>query len=218
MDQIRAYTSSEEAFNKPLRRGEFPERCKALVKELQSLPAYQGGPLYRGTRLSRVESITAGELKVGAVLRDPAFFSSSTSLEVAENFQKDALIAIERSWSGRSIEHLTTCSGEEEVLFQPGTMFKVVSVTTFGQDTLIKVEEIAPPPPHRPRKGVVKAAAVAALSLVVAAATAVVVVNHFSTSSEVDADRLPSGLLKVTPMPKGMEPRGVGDCEGYDCF
>jgi len=74
------------------------------------------------------------------------------------------------------------------------------------------------PPPSPPPISHVKAAVVAALSLVVIAATAVAAINHFSSSSEEETDRLPSGVMKVAPIPKGMEPSGVGDCKGYDCF
>jgi len=143
MKHIRDYTSYERGFNKPLRRGEFPECCRALIRELQNIPAYQGGPLYRGTRLSRVEQISAGELKLGAILRDPAFFSCSTSKAISRSFEKDCQVLIQESFSGRSIRQWSEFAHECEVLFAPGTKFRVVKVNKPNPSfTVITVKEI----------------------------------------------------------------------------
>jgi len=138
--KVLQYSRYEGTFNEPLRAGEFPGCCEALVKELKSLPAYQGGPLYRGTRLSRVESI-AGTLEVGSILQDPAFFSTSACPDQAKGFMKDCMIKIVQSHSGRDISHISNHPGEEEILFLPGTQFEVVCIYDNVQFTTIEVVE-----------------------------------------------------------------------------
>ncbi len=90
---------------------------------LGKLPAVPGDTL-RGTNLP--DSVLDG-IRPGGSFSDPAFFSTSTSETVAQQFRAggNTMFHVDGT-SGRSIEGLSQFSSEAEILFDQGTRFTVV--------------------------------------------------------------------------------------------
>lgn len=136
-EQARAlhhYTtiSGVEQLNRFLRRpGAAPEERReelrrlvdAAVAGLAALPGFDGVS-YRGTTLPVVD---LPRWRPGAVVADRGFASSSASAAVAEAFRRggNAFITI-AGRSGADIRSLSYFEHEAEVLFAPGTRFRVV--------------------------------------------------------------------------------------------
>jgi len=151
------YSSGSKLFNSPLREGVETEETKSLQEELSKLLPYGEAPLYRGTSMETVERLLEGEeLEEEAILRDPAFFSTTKSERylVESDFLKDCMIVVLDHSTGRDITEVSAFPEEEEVLFLPGTMFEVVEIDYYGEhpadpdDTcvIIYVEEYTGPP------------------------------------------------------------------------
>lgn len=135
--QLRAlhfYTTVEgvEELNLHLRRPhDIPEerraRLQGLVHDavagLAALPRFDGVS-YRGTTLPAAD---LPRWRPGAVVADRGFASSSASVPVAEAFRRggNAFITI-AGRSGADIRSLSYFRHEAEVLFAPGTRFRVV--------------------------------------------------------------------------------------------
>jgi hypothetical protein len=125
---VRGYTSSDYSMlNKALRSGDPAElkRLNAYIKSAESglsqLPSYQGS-VFRGTNLS---SEAASKYKPGQTVTEDFFFSTAANPRGA--FPGNTQYTI-RSSNGKRIEFLSEVSYEKEVLFPPGTNFKVLSV------------------------------------------------------------------------------------------
>lgn len=135
--QLRAlhfYTTVEgvEELNRHLRRpGDTPaerrDHLQRLVADavagLAALPRFDGVS-YRGTTLPAAD---LPRWRPGAVVADRGFASSSASAPVAEAFRRggNAFITI-AGRTGADIRSLSYFSHEAEVLFAPGTRFRVV--------------------------------------------------------------------------------------------
>lgn len=92
--------------------------CSALVQ----LPLYQG-TVYRGTNLP--PNILA-QYTVGSIVTEASFLSTTKSEAVLAEF-RDAVCFEIISTSGAVIEAIANDPSEEEVLFLPGTAFKVTA-------------------------------------------------------------------------------------------
>lgn len=120
---LQGYVGPDYAYyNTYLRKGGKTETFRPVLEELEELPVARR-PVYRGTTLSRFN-----EWVVGSYFCDPAFISTSTDKKVAENWRlgPDACILTIIPKRGRILGKLGL-DGEEEVLFPPGTQFKIVS-------------------------------------------------------------------------------------------
>lgn len=133
-DALRHYTTAEgvEALNRFLRRPADtpPERRDELrrlvddaVAGLAALPRFDGVS-YRGTTLPAAD---LPRWQPGAVVADRGFASTSASASVAEAFRAggNAFITI-AGRSGADIRALSSFRHEAEVLFAPGTRFRVL--------------------------------------------------------------------------------------------
>jgi len=96
------------------------------------------GTVYRGAYLP--ESVR-NAYKVGANVTEKAF--TSTSRSFSDKFTGNTVFVI-NSKTGKMIEEMSTFANEKEVLFAPGTVFKVVAKTIEGKVTKILMEQITP--------------------------------------------------------------------------
>ena len=112
---------------------DIPETVENLNKFLDRLPPHDG-TVFRGTQVPG--HILDEALRTG-VYRDPAFFSSSTTREVAEGFRdsgtleagnRRVLFEIQDA-SGSNIRPMSMYATENEVLFKSGLEFDIVKKT-----------------------------------------------------------------------------------------
>jgi hypothetical protein len=125
---VRGYTSSDyRMINKALRSGNPEElaRLDAYIKTAESglnqLPSHEG-QVFRGTNLKPEVAVSYSP---GEIVTERAFLSSSVSKNSA--FAGNTEFIIESS-NGKRISFLSEFPKEEEVLFSPGTRFKVLLV------------------------------------------------------------------------------------------
>jgi hypothetical protein len=108
----------------------------AVSRALDKLPN-QPGTAYRGIGANRLGAL--GDVKPGDTISDKGFASSSTSREIAKGFGRHTLVI--RHKSGKDFSKVVG-GFENEVLFKPGTKFKVRKVETDqAGNTTITVEE-----------------------------------------------------------------------------
>lgn len=139
---IRHYTNTGYArINRELRqrRPSVPTQryVTFLRAALAKLPAYNGD-VYRGVSVSNVRSL-AKYRQVGSIVREDAFVSCTRSPFKAFSGNVRIYIAAR---SGRDISPWLQFPDEEEVLFEPGTRFRVLDFQTRGADIHIFLEEV----------------------------------------------------------------------------
>jgi hypothetical protein len=98
----------------------------AAMHGLHKLPAWTG-TVKRGVTLNTSE---VSQLKMfyrpGAVVEEKQF-TSTANAETGGNFSGNVMYTI-RSKTGRDVKSISSHKGENEILFMPGTKFRVVSV------------------------------------------------------------------------------------------
>lgn len=131
--------------NKALRTGD-----EALLNKLQPVieAASSGltkmvnnafvGTVYRGAQLPAAVSDV---YQVGAKVTEKAF--TSTSRSFAGKFTGNTMFVI-KSKTGRMVHEFSEFASEQEVLFPPGTVFKVMARTLDGKKVKILLEQMAP--------------------------------------------------------------------------
>lgn len=83
---------------------------------------------YRGLAKSYMDDIK-DKLKVGDILEDKGFVSTSTDIETAERFGDYVMeVLIPKGSRASSVDHLTSTSGESEVLIDAGAKFEVAEI------------------------------------------------------------------------------------------
>ncbi|MGL5924641.1 HVA1 family protein [Chroococcidiopsis sp.] len=131
---------------KPLtaaQKTKYLEDAKFASAALDALPNYEG-TVYRGAALPK--SIVS-QYQVGKTITEKAFTSTSGKPDVADNFavSGDGAIAVKytiASKKGKSIKSLSAVPGEEEILFNANTQFKVLANKTKIGITHIYLEEV----------------------------------------------------------------------------
>lgn len=125
---VRGYTSDDyRELNSALRTGDDAElsRLDAYIRSatsgLNQLPAYRG-TVFRGTHLS--DEVAANYMP-GATVTERAF--TSTSSELGAEFPGNTKFVIQ-SETGRDVSGLSEFADEKEILFAPGTQFRVLGV------------------------------------------------------------------------------------------
>lgn len=124
---VRHYTSEGYHVNEALRARdalglrEYAPFIAAAKAGLNKLPEY-AGTVYRGTWLK--EELLA-TYRVGEVVVEPAFTSASAS--TYSSYSGNAQFFI-NSRHGRDVSHVAWSQNEREVIFPPGTKFKVAYV------------------------------------------------------------------------------------------
>ena len=161
MIAIRGYSSGDyEKINAALRNPAANPKLVAILKPyinlavsgLEKLPDYPG-TVYRGSKMT-AEWVKKYEdaAKQGTLMSDPAFLSTSYSQTQAEVFrdQPDAeakkagkipVMYTIQSKHGKRIEFLSYKAREAEVLFKPGTNFRVLRVDRGAAHTDILMVE-----------------------------------------------------------------------------
>lgn len=141
-DQIGAlygYSTNDvyKAYNLAMRQGTATPEIMAFAEHategLARLPRYVGAETYRGTDLPLD---VLNRMQMGAVETDMAFFSSSATTPFAGNTQM-----VVRGVSGKDISFLTQIP-EAEVLYPPGTSFRVLNRIEQGPTTHLLLEEV----------------------------------------------------------------------------
>jgi hypothetical protein len=126
---LRAYTGSHyRAMNQALRGqgGDLAQQAsivKTAASALNDLPAFEG-TTFRGTTL---DAERLARYAPGTVIAERGFMSTTTAQDVA--FGGNVRFVINSKGAGRSVEALSQFAHEREVLFGPGTEFKVLSNT-----------------------------------------------------------------------------------------
>lgn len=143
---IKAYTGGiYRSLNDPLRRGEYASRpaLQAYVDAAQHGLAKL--PKYRGLS-SRGVSLSEDRLKAalstyheGAVIEESAFVSSSTGGRAA--FSGNLYFRIQGK-RGVDVSSFSHYKNEREVLFAPGTRFRVDKVEKSGSAWVVSVTEV----------------------------------------------------------------------------
>lgn len=106
---------------------------------LAKMPKYVGEAA-RGMSLGAVDlKRFLSTYQKGAVVEEAAFVSSSYGQRAA--FGGNVFLKI-KSKTGVNVENYSRHPGEREVLFMPGTRFRVVDVTTDNGRHIVTVEEI----------------------------------------------------------------------------
>lgn len=83
---------------------------------------------YRGLAKNYMDEIR-DNLRVGDVLEDKGYVSTSTDIDVAERFGHYVMeVLIPKGSRASSVDHLTSTSGESEVLIDAGAKFEVAEI------------------------------------------------------------------------------------------
>ena len=127
---LRGYTSNDYRFlNQALRSGD-PAQMAGLEGYIRSASSALGRlPEYRGTTFRGLESLWPGFMTryaPGAVITEEAFMSTAATTGAA--FRGEAVIQVVGT-RGRDVSMLSEYAHEAEVLFAPGSRFRVVSRT-----------------------------------------------------------------------------------------
>lgn len=124
-----------------------------LRKALNKLPNYKG-TVYRG---SSIKNDLLNKIKVGDIVHEKAFLSTSTNSNVARNFSaagvyqdvSAAQFKIDLKSSGRAINNYTFKAQEAEVLVKPDTYFQVQAIERqSAEKNFIKLKEVKNPARH----------------------------------------------------------------------
>lgn len=141
---IRGYSANDYAkLNAALRSGD-PEQIAQLQTYIQSAQrGLQGLPSYQG-QVTRTVSMTedmVAKYEPGQVVTEESFTSSSAPGGSAP--QREGNIAMQiQSATGKDVSLISRVPTEKEVLFLPGTQFRVVSVQRFGDAWVIRMVEV----------------------------------------------------------------------------
>lgn len=155
---IQEYTAPDGPFSfNPINtylRSEKPDAANSMTQALnnnidrmktglEKMPDFKG-TVYRGTNLSKedVDKYVIGKEDIS----EPAFTSTSRSEGVASKYSKGNHIAVIfeiASKHGKSVETISQFKEEQEVIFKPGTQFKVTSRIQSSDGSMrIGLEEI----------------------------------------------------------------------------
>lgn len=134
-----------ETFVEHLREKEHLEEdtvanVRMITSALNKLPDFNG-TVYRGSRTGTRFSPEQLEkmYKVGKTIEEKGF--TSTSYEKDSKFDGDVQYEI-KSRTGKNIENFSNYPSEKEVLFRPGTQFKVTGFEKTKDGYKIKMEEV----------------------------------------------------------------------------
>jgi hypothetical protein len=139
---LRNYTAGENyELNFILRKGYVDDvvlqRLKPIRQALAKLPAYHGVVYHKTIR--SMDQLS--EYTPGYVVSQKQFTSSSTRLEVAQEFEGNVLFII-KSKTGKLIANISEYAYEDEVLFDIGSTFKVLSREFVSGVCHIELEEL----------------------------------------------------------------------------
>ncbi len=146
---IRGYTSNSfyEDMNKGLREGDpelidrYDAHSRSLTSGLNQMSGYEGN-VSRGIHLTGEKLFDViNRYEPGTVVEEPAFFSTDRIKSFPGNVQFEV-----ESVTGRDVQSLSTHSDSEaEVLFPPGTKFKVLNraYDSASEQWWIKLQDVS---------------------------------------------------------------------------
>lgn len=117
-------------------KNDYLEQARFAAAALNALPNYKL-LAFRQTTLSADQ---IAKYKVGTILTEQGFTSTSTGIVESENFQGNVRYTI-FSQTGKVIQEYAKYPNEKEVLFLPGSKFKVLSVEEKEGKTFIRMVE-----------------------------------------------------------------------------
>ncbi|MBT9288295.1 ADP-ribosyltransferase [Prosthecodimorpha staleyi] len=128
---IFMYTTGDYTpINNQLRSGEMTDDVRALNKEIVSgmakLPSYEGPSL---TRLTDLPKHIADDYQAGNTVEPGGYSSTSTITTGAMDFLGGEFlmrIAVKEGSGGKDVQAFSNKQDENEILFPPGTKFKVL--------------------------------------------------------------------------------------------
>jgi hypothetical protein len=134
---LNNYLRDPSSVTDPAKRAEFDRQADWISQGLSHLPP-DPGTTYRGTGRGPF----LDRYKVGEVVEEPAFSSSSKDPGVAQGFAgpNGAIFKIDGK-NGRYIEDYTDFPGEEEVAFDRGTRYEVTNRVEHGGRLFIDMKE-----------------------------------------------------------------------------
>jgi NAD:arginine ADP-ribosyltransferase. len=137
--QMTKFASAEKGIGWDVTQAkrDYQEHIKFMTEALNKLPNYEG-VVFRG---SKVEQKQLAKYKVGQIITEQGFTSTSSKLAVAQAFSGNVFYTIV-SKTGKAIKDFSEFSGEDEVLFRSGTKFKVLAVENKNGKTYIKMMEV----------------------------------------------------------------------------
>lgn len=134
---LRAYTGENPKFSyrsvnealkskSPADLARLDPLIKSASSALNQLPPYTG-TVYRGIKASDYPAGFLDKYVEGAVNSEGTFHSTAKSEQEARTLRKaDTLFVINSRGGGKDIENISQSSAETEVLFPPGTNFRVL--------------------------------------------------------------------------------------------
>lgn len=137
--QMTEFANAEKGigWNVAQAKQDYQEHIKFINEALNKLPNHEGF-VYRGTE---VDPKLLAQYKVGQIVTEQGFTSTSTNIAVAEEFSRNVFYTI-LSKTGKDIKNLAEFSGEDEVLFRSGTKFKILALENKNGKTFVKMMEV----------------------------------------------------------------------------
>jgi hypothetical protein len=112
----------------------FKKRVEVAKKALANLPSYEGGMTMRGERPWEGYKKTYVEGKTYTI---PIFWSTGVKMCFTDPLQISVF-----GKTGKDVQAMSAKAEETEVLFPPGTTFKVITVRERGENMFITLEEV----------------------------------------------------------------------------
>ena len=123
--------------NKQQTINDYMQQARFATAALNALPDYK----LMAWRQTSLKPQDIAKYKEGDIITEPSFLSSSEGIAEAQKFQGNVLFSI-LSRTGKQIKNYSDGPHEREVLFRPGTKFKVFSVKQEQNLTKIRLVEV----------------------------------------------------------------------------
>jgi hypothetical protein len=134
---LNKYLRDPDSVKNPRQRAEYDAQAAKISNALNKMDTYDG-TTYRGTSNKAKDLYNKGD-----VVEEKAFTSSSKDRTEAEQFAKwDGSIMEIKGKNGRSIENYTKFQGQDEVVFDRNSKFKVTDVDKSSDQYKIFLEEM----------------------------------------------------------------------------
>lgn len=130
-------TEKEIGWNVVKAKRDYQEHIQFITEALNQLPNYEG-VVFRGSQMNPDQ---LAQYKIGNIVTEKGFISTSKQLAVAKAFSTNVFYTI-FSKTGKDVSDLSEFPGEDEVTFRPGSKFKVVGIEQKNEKTFIKMIEV----------------------------------------------------------------------------
>lgn len=140
---LRFYTGADyTAMNGALRGKSMAELAKQEAKILTASSALAKMPAYKGTvyRQAELSAEKLARYEVGETIAEKAFMSTTSSK--TSKFAGNTEFVIKSKGGGKTIDMISNYQAEQEVLFAPGTEFKVLKKAVTNGKTTVFLQEV----------------------------------------------------------------------------